>query len=214
MIFGAKKHHSAFFEKGTINFTSGSQQFSLESSLSLKGDHNILNTMAAMLAVSECGVPPEISIKLLEDFESLPHRLEYVGVAGGIEFYNDSISTVPESAIAAIKTIQNIDTIVLGGFDRGLDYSTLINYLRASSIRNVILLGKAGEAMLSLFEKVPSPRQKYFFVNGLDEAFGVIKKSTRPGYACLLSPAAASYDQFHNFEHRGDTFKSLVMRFK
>jgi len=85
-----------------------------------------------------------------------------------------------------------------------------VNFLKESAIRNLIFLGAAGDNMLALFRENPNSDQQLFKVNSLHDAFEIIKKETARGKCCLLSPAAASYDQFHNFEHRGDIFKKLA----
>lgn len=178
--------------------------------LPLSGDHNLININAALLVVDELGVDAEEAISSLDSFRSLPHRLENIGEFGDIGFINDSISTVPESTIAAVKAFNNIDTLILGGYDRGLDYSELVAFLQTSNIRNFIFLGKAGDRMFHIFKK--NTAKRLFKTDSIENAFSIIIQKTARGSICLLSPAAASYDQFHNFEHRGDTFKALAAK--
>jgi len=176
----------------------------------LKGDHNMLNIMAAMLAVSAVGIDFKTSFSHLNTFRPLPHRLEFVGRFNGIDFYNDSISTVPESTIAAVKTLKEVCTLILGGYDRGIDYTELVGFLNDSAIENFLFLGKAGDTMMQLFNKSNSVK-KLLKMAHIEDAVAYAKGHTSYGI-CLLSPAAASYDQFHNFEHRGDTFKACVVQ--
>ena len=176
----------------------------------LAGEHNLINIEAALAAVEEVGIDRAVAIKSLANFRGLPHRLEDIGMFGGIRFVNDSISTIPESTIAAIKAIKNIDTLLLGGWDRGLDYSELVDFLLTSKVSNFIFLGKAGDRMYDIFNA--NNDKNLFKVDSLANAFEIIIKQTKKGSICLLSPAAASYDQFHNFEHRGDTFRSLASK--
>ncbi len=176
----------------------------------LKGRHNMYNIATAVIATDLMGVGKTESLQAVQTFETLPHRLEYVGTYHGIKFYNDSISTVPESTIAAVKTLPDVKTLILGGFDRGLDYSDLVGFLKKSQIATFIFIGKAGEKMIEIFQKKPNSDQYYVKVDKLENAAKIIKSNTPKGTICLLSPAAASYDQFHNFEHRGDAFKSLA----
>ncbi len=183
-----------------------------ELELQLKGEHNMLNMLAAMLAVREYGVSFEQAVAAVKKFRGLPHRLEYIGRYGDIRFYNDSISTIPQSTMAAVKSIPDVDTLILGGFDRGLDYSELVGFLKKSKIRNFIFLGKAGNEMYKLFGGIIRKNRRLFRCKNLEEAFEIIKKHTEKGKVCLLSPAAASYDQFHNFEHRGDAFSELAKK--
>ena len=187
----------------------GEMQVLNTNEIALRGRHNHLNTMAAVLAVKEAGLGFERSLPFIGAFSGLPHRLEYVGEFVGIKFYNDSISTIPQSAIEAVKALDSVDTLILGGFDRGLDYSELIGFLRASPLRNLIFLGKAGNVMLGLLKETKIS-SKLIELNDLCEAFKIIPQITAKGGVCLLSPAAASYDQFKNFEHRGDLFKKLA----
>ncbi len=176
----------------------------------LKGEHNLNNIKAAIMAVEPFGVNNQQAMQAAQSFKPLPHRLEYVGKFGDIHFYNDSISTIPQSAVAAIKAIGKVDTLILGGFDRGLDYSELIDFLTTTTIKNIIFTGPAGKTMYNLFLKQSPGNINLFRSEDVKEAFEVIKKHTSNGGICLLSPAAASYDRYHNFEHRGDVFKALA----
>lgn len=176
----------------------------------LLGKHNIQNIEAALLTVEQLNIPRGEAINSLKDFKSLPHRLEFVGNVKKIDFYNDSISTIPESAIAAVEALKRVDTLILGGFDRGLDYTGLVSFLNSSAISNFIFLGKAGMKIKNQLEILSGKGTNLYKVESLEDAFPIIVKKTKPGFICLLSPAASSYDQFHNFEHRGDTFRNLV----
>ncbi len=195
------KATTLFFEEGNnIN----------PDTIQLKGIHNLNNVKAAVLAARFFGVKEQNAVKSAGSFKPLPHRMEYVGYYGNIHFYNDSISTIPQSAIAAIEAIGNIDTLILGGFDRGLDYLSLLEFVERSTIKNIIFTGMAGKKMFALFSGMNHHGKLTFLVDGLVEAFEIIKKHTPENGICLLSPAAASYDQYHNFEHRGDVFKALA----
>lgn len=176
----------------------------------LLGEHNLYNIEVAISVALLFGAGREQMIQSIHNFTVLPHRLEYVGTYGQILFYNDSISTIPESTIAAVQTIPGVDTLLLGGFDRGIDFSRLVAYLEKTEIRNYIFMGLAGDKMMQLFSIEHFSERNFIKVNRLEEAFEIIPEYTRPGKVCLLSPAASSYDQFHNFEHRGDLFKKLA----
>ncbi|MCB2208800.1 MAG: UDP-N-acetylmuramoyl-L-alanine--D-glutamate ligase [Bacteroidetes bacterium] len=213
LLFGSKDWDSsdAFYNSGTFVFRSRDQQLKADDEMPLRGDHNMLNVMAAMLAVSAIGIDFKTSFSYLNTFRPLPHRLEFVGRFNGIDFYNDSISTVPESTIAAVKTLQDVSTIILGGFDRGIDYKDLVAFLNESEIENLLFLGKAGDTMMQIFSSSKSSKN-LIKVAGIQEAVDFAFKNKMSG-KCLLSPAAASYDQFHNFEHRGDTFKQCIEQY-
>ena len=180
----------------------------------LKGDHNLSNTYAAYLATALAGATAAQFSRALATFHGLPHRLEPVGTYSNITFYNDSISTIPEATIAALNALENVDTLILGGFDRGIDYTPLGNYLSThSGIRNLVFVGNAGQRMLQEWQSIPGnplSRRNTHSENDYTEIVSWCYRHTQPGTICLLSPAAASYDCFTNFEHRGNTFKELV----
>ncbi len=176
----------------------------------LKGEHNLLNVTAVIAALQCMDNINNLQVeKALDTFKGLEHRLERVGEFDGIIFYNDSISTIPQATVAAINALKDVDTIILGGFDRGIDYRFFIELLEKSSIHNFIFTGDAGKRMMSLFNH--SKDKNIYFVETYPEIIGLAKNNTQKGKICLLSPAAASYDQFKNFEHRGKTFKELIM---
>jgi UDP-N-acetylmuramoylalanine--D-glutamate ligase len=175
----------------------------------LKGNHNIFNIIAAMAAVTHSGITHEMCLKVLPDFNTLPHRLEFIGEVNGVKYYNDSISTVPQATIAAVKSLKNVDVLLLGGFDRGLDYSGLTAFLPSSTVKYIFFNGKAGTVMYNLLKNRSG---KIRLVQTLNIADAVNRIKNLKGIkTVLLSPAAASYDAFHNFEHRGDTFRHLVL---
>ena len=182
--------------------------------LFLKGNHNRMNMMAAILASLTAGISYESINKGIRTFRGLEHRLEYVGRFGGIDFYNDSIATIPEATMEAVQTIPNIATLILGGFDRKLDYTGLIDFLMDSPVKNFLFTGKAGERMYDLASRHKNNNlHGLFMVKDLQGTEAIIREVTPEGTVCLLSPAAASYDSFKNFEERGMLFKEIARRF-
>ena len=186
--------------------------YDLTSPRYLPGQHNVLNIMAAVLACLLNEIPSELIVEGIGDFKGLEHRIEYVGHYHGIRYYNDSISTIPQATIAAVSTLKEVDTLILGGFDRGIDYSVLIDFLASSSVRNLIFIGKAGERICKMLSDagVGISNKRFFMAADFDEVALLARENTRPGSICLLSPAAASYDMFKNFEERGKVFKEKV----
>jgi len=176
----------------------------------LKGKHNLMNMMAAILAARNAGTGDEFIRQGLLTFHGLEHRLEYVGKYKGIHFYNDSIATIPEATIAAVRALPETDTLILGGYDRMLDYSALIDFLDQSHARNFIFLGKAGSRMYEGFKATMKEDKNLFMVGSMQEAFEFVFNYTEKGKICLLSPAAASYDSYKNFEERGHLFKKIA----
>lgn len=186
---------------------------------SLQGDHNLCNIYVAKQVSNLKGVDNRRFAEALASFHGLQHRLERVGTYHNVTFYNDSISTIPEATIAAVNTLQQVDTLILGGYDRGIDYGTLYSYLESPTtagrnIRNIVFVGDAGRRMhheLSLHDNDPLDGKQTLLENDYAKIVDWCFAHTQPGKICLLSPAAASYDSFKNFEERGDTFKKLVI---
>jgi UDP-N-acetylmuramoylalanine--D-glutamate ligase len=143
----------------------------------------------------------------------LSHRLEFVAERNGVKYYNDSISTIPQASIEAIKALKDVQTIILGGMDRGIDYSPLTEQIDNFKIKNIVFVGQAGRRMKNeMQEKVNK-----FQILVSDDYSEIVKWcsiNTEKGMICLLSPAASSYDMFKNFEHRGEVFSQLVKEIK
>lgn len=185
----------------------------------LQGPHNVSNIFVAQQLTGMMSVSQIQFADALSSFTGLPHRLELVGTYQGIIFYNDSISTIPEACIAAVKALRQVDTLILGGFDRGIDYSPLAQFLSTSlgeKVRNIAFVGEAGSRMHREWEALPqSPIQgkELLFSSDYPEIVAWCYQHTRAGHICLLSPAAASYDAFKNFEQRGDVYKQLIQEY-
>lgn len=177
--------------------------------LNIKGKHNFLNAAVALLACHNLGFSVENLIPNLATFKPLEHRMEFVGTFKSIDFYNDSISTIPEACIQAIESIKNVETLILGGFDRGINYDGLIHYLQTKSIKNIILVGNVGERIKNGL-LTTSYKSSIFEAKTMDEIVSIAFNETPKGKVCLLSPAASSYDQYKNFEERGSLFKQKV----
>ena len=177
--------------------------------LNLKGKHN-LNNIMFVLGVSEIlSLDLNKTVETIKNMKGLEHRLEFVGKIDGIEFYNDSISTVPESTIQGIEALQNVNTIIVGGNDRGLDLKLLIEYLNNSNIENIVCISKTGQY---IYEHLKESNKRVIKLDNLEEAVKICKEITKKDSICLLSPAASSYDQFKNFEERGNKFKEYVRK--
>ncbi len=205
------------FNKKTGNFLSEDATFYFDelkkigfesSQFHLLGKHNLNNLMASLLAIQALHLPLNKAIKLAMDFKSLPHRLEYVGEVKGVSFYNDSIATIPEATIRAIESVENVKTVILGGFDRGIDYDILVKFLNNYKPLNLILLGKVGDILESKLKD--SYQGMIVKITDFNQVVATALSLSIKNTACLLSPAASSYDSFKNFEERGDKFKEQV----
>lgn len=178
----------------------------------LIGNHNKYNIVASIIATSLCGVKKGDALKAVETFKGLEHRLEYVGRYKNIDFYNDSIATAQEAVINAIESLKDVNTIIIGGMDRGIDYSLLVDYLKKSNVENIILLPDTNTRIKKIFGD--EQNKNIIIVNNMDEAVKMSYEVTKKNKICLLSPAAASYGFYLNFEKRGEHFKKLVEEYK
>ncbi|MEG1762129.1 MAG: UDP-N-acetylmuramoyl-L-alanine--D-glutamate ligase [Bacteroidales bacterium] len=184
----------------------------------LLGEHNLLNLMAAINIAKILHIDNTRIQSALSTFVPLEHRLEFVCCKENVYYYNDSISTIPEATIAAIKAIEDplhfkkVGCLILGGFDRGINYAILIDYLQRNPIKNIIFVGNSGLRIFALLKNSKSLPNNYLISNNYDEIVSWCKQKTPKGEVCLLSPASASYDSFKNFEERGRLFKELVLR--
>ncbi|HOY30922.1 MAG TPA: UDP-N-acetylmuramoyl-L-alanine--D-glutamate ligase [Bacteroidales bacterium] len=176
----------------------------------LIGEHNLRNLLAAVSVLLVSGIPVEHIRTSVESFKPLEHRIEFVGKFKDILYYNDSISTIPEATIAAVTSLKNVDSLILGGFDRGISYNSLIKFLIKSNIRNLIFIGVAGNRMVKLYQSEEGNGKNIFWTSDFEEAVSYAIQHTQKDMICLLSPAAASYDMFKNFIERGNRFKKLV----
>lgn len=175
----------------------------------LLGDANLKNIMFVLAVCKILNLDYSMAYNIISKFKGLKYRMEYIGKFHNINYYNDTIATIPEATISAIQSIDNIDTIIIGGLDRGISYEEFIDYLNKSSIRNIICMPETGYYIgKRLINK------NVFYVDTLEEAVDISIKNTVSGMSCLLSPAAASYNQFKNFEEKGLTFSEILKKIK
>jgi len=149
------------------------------------------------------------SIEAINNFTPLEHRLEFVDTINQVTYYNDSIATIPEATINGIESLKNVNTLIFGGMDRGIDYDNFIKYLYSSKIDNLICMPTTGHKIANELIKLGYSKNIYL-VNTLEEAVKKAKLVTKKDTICLMSPAAASYEYFKNFEEKGNTYKKLV----
>jgi len=180
----------------------------------LQGEHNLVNIAAAATVSFVLGISDDNIRKTVATFTGLPHRLEFIKELNGVRYYNDSISTIPEATIEALKTFQNVETLLLGGFDRGIDYSILVDYLGKNPVDNIIFIGRAGERIRREFLAAAPDKKDHntFWFRDFESAVKKALEVSQPGNVCLLSPAAASYDMFKNFEERGEKFRQMILQ--
>lgn len=177
--------------------------FAADTPRNLRGEYNLLNIAFVLSVAKVLGLDLGIARRTVSEFKTLPHRLEFVAEVNGVNFYDNSIGTVPAATIAVIEALGDVDTLIIGGMDRGLDYSEFVDYLNRSEIQNVICMPKTGH---DVFGKLRAGKK----VETLEEAVALAKKVTAKGKSCLLSPAAASYGFFKNFEEKGNLYQQFV----
>jgi UDP-N-acetylmuramoylalanine--D-glutamate ligase len=180
--------------------------------LRLRGVHNALNACAALTAVAELGLDAAALADPLGSFEPLPHRLEPVGTHGGRTFVNDSISTTPAAAIAALDALAGSPiALIAGGYERGQDYTALARRIADSSVELLVGLPDTGARIVAEVERAGA-RARTALAADVDEAARIAAAGVPEGGIVLLSPAAPSYAQFRNFEERGAAFERAVGR--
>lgn len=184
-----------------------------EGTVKIQGNHNRDNLRAALTVVQLMGVSVNSGFTAAQSFMPLPHRLEHVGTYKNIQFYDDAISTTPESAAAAIETLKAVGTIMLGGQDRGYDYRRLVNLITEKRIPNIVLFPEAGMAIRRLIEESGEYQPHMFETKDMEEAVKFSYNHTPEGTVCLLSTAAPSYSIWKNFEEKGDLFKYFVSKY-
>ena len=173
----------------------------------LIGDHYLKDIMFVMGVAKILGLDLLKAKESISNFGGLKYRMECIGKYDGITFYNDTIATIPEATISAIDALKNVDSLIFGGMDRNIDYSYFIEYLKNSNISNFICMPTTGNTIGKELEKA---KKNVFYVNTLEEAHEVAIKETKKDMICLLSPAAASYEFFKNFEEKGKRFEEIV----
>ena len=197
----------AFLDRGQILFRRDGRREEImpASEIPLKGAHNLENVLAAVSAGRLMGVAPEKIRIAVAGFRAVEHRLEYVATVGGVEYYNDSKATNVDATIKALESFPADVHLILGGKDKGSDYTVLRDLLR-ERVKSVYTIGAAADKIQSQIEGVVNSRRS----ETLEVAVKQAAASAEPGDVVLLAPACASFDQFQNYEHRGRVFKQLV----
>ena len=175
------------------------------SDIPVPGMHNAENVLAAAHVARLAGVELPVIAEAVRSFQAVEHRLEFVAEIAGVRFYNDSKATSVDATIKALDSFAGNLWIILGGKDKGSDYTLLADRLQKKA-RGVLLIGAAADIIAGqLAGKVATQRMET-----MQRALQAAWASARPGDTVLLAPACASYDQFQSYEHRGKVFKELV----
>ena len=175
------------------------------SDIRVKGIHNYENIMAAILAVKQFGVSDSVIKEVLNNFAGVEHRIEFVAKINGREIYNDSKATNVDSTITALKSFDNDVVLILGGLDRGHSFEPLLPYLK--NVKHIVCYGETKERIKQFAIK---NNIDVTVTDNLEDAVHAAYNMSLDGDIILLSPACASWDQYKNFEDRGNEFKKVV----
>lgn len=207
--FGIDKEENtaAFVEDGIIHFAVPGDVWEIpRDRLSLPGLHNLYNSMAAGISASVLNIKKEHIRSALEDFEAVEHRLEYVATVDGVRYVNDSKATNVNSTWYALESMTTPTVLILGGKDKGNDYSE-IEELVARKVKAIVCMGLHNEKLMEFFSgKV----EQIADTDSLEGALEACRKFAKEGDTVLLSPCCASFDLFKSYEDRGDRFKAAV----
>ena len=177
----------------------------------LRGEHNLMNVIAACAIALACGISPTAMKKGIKLFRGIPHRLEFVRSWGGGDWYNDSIATAPERATAAINSFSEPMILLAGGRDKDLPWDNFAS-LVCDRVKHLILFGEAAGIISEALERQSNySKTSITTCSGLEDAVEAAASEVSEGDVVLLSPGGTSFDEFLNFEERGEAFKKWVM---
>ena len=202
----------AYKKENELEFNGVSDSdFSIKlSDVALRGNHNMINAMSAVMAARFIGVDEDVIKEGLKTFKNAPHRLEFVADVAGIDFINDSKATNVDAVSYALASFDRPLIWILGGIDKGNDYAQLSALVR-KNVRGIICLGKENEKIMRFFsEQVEEIKE----TESAAEAVSLAYEMANTGDVVLLSPACSSFDLFKNYEERGDKFKEAVRKLK
>jgi UDP-N-acetylmuramoylalanine--D-glutamate ligase len=207
--FSRKKEvqNGAYVADGRIWFRDGAGQreIMLVSEIPLKGAHNVENVLAGVCAGALLGCEPGKIREAIRSFKAVEHRLEYVATIKGVEYFNDSKATNVDATIKALESFPKNIHLILGGKDKGSDY-TVLNDLLRERVKKVYTIGAAAEKIASHIKGTVEIVHAETLENAIRRASTV----AQPGDIVLLAPACASFDQFQSYNHRGRVFKEVV----
>ena len=198
---------AAYVKDGVLHFDADGRTWSIaRDELSLKGLHNIYNSMAAGLSATILDIKKDVIRKALADFEGIEHRLEYAGTVDGVRYINDSKATNVNSTWYALESMTSPTVLILGGKDKGNDYSPLLPLIKGR-VKAIVCLGADNAKLLNFFTgKVPVIADTH----SMADCMAKCRELATSGDTVLLSPCCASFDLFKNMEDRGCQFKACV----
>lgn len=181
----------------------------------IPGEHNLENVCAAVMAAYLAGVKVHNISYILKSFKGLEHRLELVTTVNGVKYYDDSFSTTPETAIAAINAFKDPEVLILGGSSKNSDFKTLGEVIsKSQNIKAIIGIGREWQRIKA---EIKNPKSEIYFIEGADNMEKIVTaahKIAGPSDIVLLTPACASFDMFKDYKDRGEQFKKQVLLLK
>ncbi|HXD10492.1 MAG TPA: UDP-N-acetylmuramoyl-L-alanine--D-glutamate ligase, partial [Anaerolineales bacterium] len=205
--------NGTYLQGGLLNLRDGKAYLPLilREKILLRGDYNVANVLAALAVGHAAGFPLDAMLAAVEDFRGVPHRLELVRELNGVRWYNNSIASAPERTIAVIHAFDEPIVLMLGGRDKKLPWEGLL-LLANERVDHVVLFGEAAEKIQKTVDSLGLGKMRFTLsrVNGLHEAVIKAAEVAEAGDVVLLSPGGTSFDEFKDFEERGERFKSWV----
>src|ERR1700757_4678295 len=201
----------AWVNDGAVVFRdrTGQREILQVSDIPLKGAHNLENVLAAACSGILMGCAPEKIRQAVHNFKAVEHRLEFVATIGDVDYYNDSKATNVDATIKALESFPANILLILGGKDKGSDY-TVLNDLLRQRVKRVYTIGAAAAKIEAQIASSKNGGPEVVQAETLENAIRKAHVSAKPGDVVLLAPACASFDQFKNYEHRGQVFKEIV----
>ena len=212
-----KINDGAFLDHGILRTIIGGQKSEIidASQISIKGEHNLQNAMAATLAAQTLGVSPAYIRSTLKNFKGVEHRQEFVREVNGFKYVNDSKATTVEAVSRALSAFSEPIVLILGGKDKGNDYSGMFDAVR-KNVRAIVAIGHSAEKIVLNFadkvrvERVDTIGADIPNITSMQKTIAVATSLAQRGDVVLLSPACTSFDWFTDFEERGKVFTSIV----
>jgi len=205
--------NGTYLQDGLLNLRDGDAYLPLilREKISLRGDHNVSNVLAALAIGHVSGFPLDAMLEAVEDFHGVPHRLELVRELRGVRWYNDSIATAPERSMAAIRAFDEPIVLLLGGRDKNLPWEELMQ-LVDERVDHVVLFGEAAEKIQKTADSLGlrGGRCSVTRAAGLHQAVLGAAEIAETGDVVLLSPGGTSFDEFKDFAERGERFREWV----
>ena len=186
-------------------YYNGEVVFNRDLKRNILGDHNFINIMVCFVIGKLFNINDSDILKSISNLKPLQYRMENLGEFEGVYYYVDTLATIPEATLATISAIDNIDTLIFGGLDRGISYEGFADKLKLTGINNFICMPKTG---YDIGKELPD--DKTYYAEDLKTAVEIAKKVTAKGKVCILSPAAASYEYFKNYAEKGDKYKEYI----